>query len=93
MAGRRGCVSVLEWNNGGSTGVVVAELRSGRGGAVEDFCWNEDGSQLSVLGGRNGAEVEVWDVGERKIVDQWKDDRAFGGLVMCQSSAGHRAIG
>jgi U3 small nucleolar RNA-associated protein 18 len=92
VAGRRGCVSILEWGTGGSTGVVVAELRSGRGGAVADMTWSDDGSQLNVLGGRNGAEVEVWDVAERKVVSQWKDDRAFGGLVMRHAGA-YSAIG
>lgn len=92
VAGRRGCVSVVEWGSGGSNGVVVAELRSGRGGTVADLTWSDDGSQLNVLGGANGDEVEVWDIAERSVVRQWKDDRAFGGLIMRNSNA-YTAIG
>ncbi|KAL1407056.1 U3 snoRNP protein [Vanrija albida] len=92
VAGRRGCVSVVEWRSGGSNGVVVGELRSGRGGTVADLTWSDDGSQLNVLGGANGDEVEVWDIAERNVVRQWKDDRAFGGLVMRNSSE-YTAIG
>lgn len=72
--------------------MVVGELRSGRGGSVADLAWSEDGSRLSVLGGRNGSEVEVWDVGERRVVRQWKDDAAFGGLLMRQNGD-YTAIG
>ncbi|TXT04990.1 hypothetical protein VHUM_03810 [Vanrija humicola] len=92
VAGRRGCVSVVEWRSGGSNGVVVAELRSGRGGTVADLTWSNDGSRLNVLGGANGDEVEEWDIAERSVVGQWKDDRAFGGLVMRHSND-YTAIG
>jgi len=56
--------------------------------------WSLDGSELCVLGGRDGAEVEVWNVGERKVVRRWRDDRAFGGMVMQSSRGGeYTAIG
>jgi len=55
---------------------------------VLDLVWDLDGRELSVLGGRDGAEVEVWDVGERKVVRKWQDDRAFGGAVMQRSADG-----
>lgn len=51
-----------------------------------------DNNELSVLGGRNGDEVEVWDVGERKVSRKWKDDAAFGGTIMRQAS-GYTAVG
>lgn len=86
VAGRRGCVSLIEWGSAGSTGVVVGELKSGRGGAIQDLVWSPDGKTLSVLGGRSGDEVEVWDVAERKVVRQWKDDRAYGGLLLRRGS-------
>lgn len=54
--------------------------------------WSSDGSTLSVLGGRSGDEVEVWDVAERKVLRQWKDDRAYGGLMM-RRGPNHTAIG
>ena len=93
VAGRRGAVSVLDWSNVG-VGAVVADLRSGRGGAVMSLDWSRDGKELSVLGGRDGAEVEVWNVGERKVVRRWRDDRAFGGMVMHSSRGGdYTAIG
>jgi U3 small nucleolar RNA-associated protein 18 len=93
VAGRRGAVSVLDWSNVG-VGAVVADLRSGRGGAVTSLDWSLDGKELSVLGGRDGAEVEVWNVGERKVVRKWRDDRAFGGMVMQSSRGGdYTAIG
>lgn len=93
VAGRRGAVSILEWSHAGCTGVVVAELKSGRGGTVADLVWSEDGSELSVLGGRDGAEVEVWNISERKIVRRWKDDRAFGGQIMRQYQSQYTAVG
>ncbi|WVQ77938.1 hypothetical protein IAT38_000018 [Cryptococcus sp. DSM 104549] len=95
VAGRRGAVSILEWNGGGAgAGAVVAEFRSGRGGSVEDFTWGKEGRELSVLGGRDGAEVEVWDVRERRIVRKWRDDRALGGLIMQSSADGaYTAVG
>lgn len=72
----------------------MADLRSGRGGSVVDLVWSVDGRDLSVLGGRDGAEVEIWDVGSRKVVRKWQDDRAFGGAVMRRSvDAGFTAIG
>jgi U3 small nucleolar RNA-associated protein 18 len=93
VAGRRGAVSVLDWSNAG-VGSVVADLRSGRGGAVAALDWSRDGRELSVLGGRDGAEVEVWNVAERKVVRKWRDDRAFGGMVMESSRGGdYTAIG
>lgn len=93
VAGRRGAVSVLDWNTSG-VGAVIADLRSGRGGAVCGLVWSLDGKELSVLGGRDGAEVEVWNVGERKVVRKWSDDRAFGGVMMVQSRSGeYTAIG
>lgn len=88
VAGRRGAVSVLDWSGTG-VGAVLAELRSGRGGTVVDLVWSLDSRELSVLGGRDGAEVEVWDVGERKVVRKWQDDRAFGGTVMRRSPDGN----
>ncbi|BEI87660.1 uncharacterized protein CcaverHIS019_0103780 [Cutaneotrichosporon cavernicola] len=93
VAGRRGAVSIVEWSHGGSTGVVVAELKSGRGGTVADLAWSEDSSELSVLGGRDGAEVEVWDVSEKKIVRRWKDDRAYGGQLIRQYRSQYTAVG
>ncbi|WVQ98446.1 hypothetical protein IAU59_005570 [Kwoniella sp. CBS 9459] len=93
VAGRRGAVSILDWSNGGSGG-VVAEFRSGRGGSVDDFLWSNDGKELSVLGGRDSSEVEVWDLGERRINRKWKDDRALGGVIMKGSKDGaYTAIG
>jgi U3 small nucleolar RNA-associated protein 18 len=93
VAGRRGAVSVLDWSTAG-VGAVVAELKSGRGGAVCGMTWSLDGRELSVLGGRDGAEVEVWNVGERRIVRKWGDDRAYGGSMMVQSRSGeYTAIG
>lgn len=83
----------MEWSQGGSTGVVVAELKSGRGGTVADLTWSEDSSELSVLGGGDGAEVEVWNVSEKKIVRRWKDDRAYGGQLMRQYRNQYTAIG
>lgn len=93
VAGRRGAVSVLDWSNVG-VGAVVADLRSGRGGAVAALDWSADGRELSVLGGRDGAEVEVWDVAQRRIVRKWRDDRAFGGTIMESNKGGeYTAIG
>ena len=93
VAGRRGAVSVLDWSNVG-VGAVVADLRSGRGGAVMSLDWSHDGRELSVLGGRDGAEVEVWNIAEKKVVRKWRDDRAFGGMVMNSSRGGdYTAIG
>lgn len=93
VAGRRGAVSVLDWSQVG-VGAVVADLRSGRGGAVAALEWSRDGKELSVLGGRDGAEVEVWDVGQRKVVRKWRDDRAYGGTVLESSRGGeYTAIG
>ena len=63
----------------------MAELKGGRGGTVVDVQWSNDGHELSVLGGGDGAQVEVWDVGMRKVVRRWRDDRAFGGMVLSQS--------
>ena len=70
---------------------ILAELKSGRGGSVSDLIWDSP-TTLSVLGGRNGSEVESWDVGERKIVSKWSDDRSFGGLAI-RSGSGFAAIG
>lgn len=93
VAGRRGAVSVLDWSNVG-VGAVIADLRSGRGGAVAALDWNRDGTELSVLGGRDGAEVEVWNVGERKVIRKWRDDRAYGGTIMESNKGGeYTAIG
>ena len=93
VAGRRGAVSILDWSGLG-VGAVIAELKSGRGAAVVDMTWSRDSKELSVLGGRDGAEVEVWNVGERKVSRKWRDDRAFGGTLMRTSSDGaYTAIG
>ncbi|OCF44724.1 hypothetical protein I317_01413 [Kwoniella heveanensis CBS 569] len=93
VAGRRGAISILDWSNGGSGG-VVAEFKSGRGGSVDDFLWSHDGKELSVLGGRDSSEVEVWDLGERRISRKWKDDRALGGVIIKGSKDGaYTAIG
>ena len=81
VAGRRGAVSILDWSGTG-VGAVAGELRSGRGGSVQDLVWSGDGKELSVLGGRDGAEVEIWDVGMRRIKGKWRDDRSFGGSIM-----------
>ncbi|KAL7422468.1 U3 snoRNP protein [Cryptotrichosporon argae] len=94
VAGRRGAVSIVEWLGGGAAGAVVAELKSGRGGAVADLAWSADGRELTVLGGRDGAEAEVWDVPARRVVRKWADPGAFGGLIMRASAAGeHVAVG
>lgn len=93
VAGRRGAVSVLDWSQVG-VGAVVADLRSGRGGAVAALEWSRDGKELSVLGGRDGAEVEVWDVAQRKVIRKWRDDRAYGGTILESSRGGeYTAIG
>jgi len=93
VAGRRGAVSILDWSGVG-VGAVIAELRSGRGGAVVAMTWSLDSKELSVLGGRDSAEVEVWDVAERQVVRKWRDDRAFGGSTMEVSRDGqYTAIG
>ncbi|ORX39627.1 WD40-repeat-containing domain protein [Kockovaella imperatae] len=80
VAGRRGAVSILDWSGSG-VGAVVAELKSGRGGSVVDLVWTGQ-KELSVLGGRDGAEVEVWDVGSRSVVRKWRDERCYGGSIM-----------
>lgn len=93
VAGRRGAVSILDWSGVG-VGAVIADLRSGRGGSVAAMVWNRESTELSVLGGRDGSEVEVWHVGERRVVRKWKDDRAFGGTTMELSSNGeYTAVG
>lgn len=72
----------------------MAELKSGRGGKTAGLVWGSSGKELEVLGGRDGAEVEVWDIGERKIARKWADDRAFGGEVIKRSRTGeYTAIG
>lgn len=93
VAGRRGAVSVLDWSGIG-VGAVIAELRSGRGGSVAAMTWSRDSTELSVLGGRDGAEVEVWNVGQRQVVRKWRDDRAYGGTTMELSPNGeYTAVG
>ncbi|WWC61442.1 uncharacterized protein I303_104026 [Kwoniella dejecticola CBS 10117] len=93
VAGRRGAISILDWSSGGAGG-VVAELRSGRGGTSTDLLWSPNGRELSVLGGRDGAEIEVWDVAERRIKSKWRDDRALGGTILRSSKDGkYTAIG
>ncbi|WVQ70415.1 uncharacterized protein L199_008642 [Kwoniella botswanensis] len=90
VAGRRGLISIHDWPSGG----VVAELRSGRGGYTADLTWSQNGRELNVLGGRDGAEVEVWDIAERRMVRRWRDDRALGGTLMRNSRDGnYTAIG
>jgi U3 small nucleolar RNA-associated protein 18 len=87
-------VSVLDWREGGGTGAVIAELVSGRGGATADLAWSEDGRQLQVLGGRTGSEVQLWDVGERRVIGRVEDERAYGGKVLRKSRDGeYTAIG
>ncbi|ORY32090.1 WD40-repeat-containing domain protein [Naematelia encephala] len=85
VAGLRGNVSVLDWNNVGS-GAVVAELKSGRGGSTVDMIWNATGTELMVLGGRGGCDVDVWNVRERRVVRKWTDERAWGGSIMRKAS-------
>nr|ODN75698.1 U3 small nucleolar RNA-associated protein 18 [Cryptococcus depauperatus CBS 7841] len=93
VAGRRGAVSVLEWGHSGA-GAVVAELRSGRGGSITDLVFSSDGKELSVLGGRDGADIEIWDIGERQVKGAWRDDRALGGVVLERSNDGqYTAVG
>ncbi|ODN99333.1 hypothetical protein I350_07504 [Cryptococcus amylolentus CBS 6273] len=93
VAGRRGAVSVLEWGPSGA-GALVAELRSGRGGSISALDWSASGKQLNVLGGRDGAEVEIWDVGQRGIVGKWRDEGMRGGNVMERSGDGqYTAVG
>ncbi|WVQ71357.1 hypothetical protein IAR50_000885 [Cryptococcus sp. DSM 104548] len=93
VAGRRGAVSVLEWGPSGA-GSIVAELRSGRGGSIAALDWSQSGKQLNVLGGRDGAEVEIWDVGQRGIVGKWRDEGMRGGCVMETSADGqYTAVG
>lgn len=93
VAGRRGAVSILDWSGIG-VGAVIADLKSGRGGSVVAMTWSRDSRELSVLGGRDGAEVEVWDVAERRIVRKWRDDRAYGGTTMETSHDGaYTAVG
>ncbi|WVW83473.1 hypothetical protein I302_105494 [Kwoniella bestiolae CBS 10118] len=90
VAGRRGLVSIHDWPSGG----IVAELRSGRGGSIADLTWSTDGKELSVLGGRDGAEVEVWDLAERRVVRRRRDDRALGGTIMrCSRDGSYTAVG
>ena len=92
VAGTRGAVSILDWSGSG-VGAVVAELKSGRGGSVSDLVWS-GAAELSVLGGRDGAEVEVWDVGMRKVKGKWRDDRCFGASIMRLSDDGrYTAVG
>jgi len=75
-------------------GAVIAELKSGRGGAVTAMTWSRDSKELSVLGGVDACSVEVWDVAERKVLRKWRDDRAFGGTTMQVSGDGqYTAIG
>lgn len=85
-------MSILEWSGVG-VGAVVCELRSGRGGGVGEMVWSEDGKELDVLGGRDGGEVEVWNVGERRVVRKWGDEGAFGGEVLKRGNGGYTAIG
>ena len=73
---------MLDWGMGGGTGAVVAELVSGRGGATAAVQWSADGRYLEVLGGRTGSEVEVWDVGERRVTGRVEDERAYGGKIL-----------
>jgi U3 small nucleolar RNA-associated protein 18 len=89
IAGRRGAVSVMHWNGG--VGAVIAELRSGRGGGVEGLVWAGQ-DELWVLGGREGSEVECWDLGQRRVVRKWGDEGAFGGKVF-RLHEGYAAIG
>ena len=82
---------MLEWHKG--AGAVVSELKSGRGGSIGSLLWT-GGRELSVLGGRDGTEVEVWDVGERKVIRKWSDERMFGGDLMRESGDGrYTAVG
>lgn len=79
---------MLDWGMGGGTGAVVAELVSGRGGATAAVQWSADGRYLEVLGGRTGSEVEVWDVGERRVTGRVEDERAYGGKILRKSRDG-----
>lgn len=67
---------------------MVADLRSGRGGTATALFFSSNGKYLSVLGGRDGAEVEVWDVAQREVVGKWRDDGMRGGGVMESSRDG-----
>ncbi|KAE8537612.1 hypothetical protein D1P53_006320 [Cryptococcus gattii VGV] len=89
VAGRRGAVSILSHStSGGGVGGMVADLRSGRGGTATALSFSSNGKYLSVLGGRDGAEVEVWDVAQREVVGKWRDDGMRGGGVMESSRDG-----
>ncbi|WWC85185.1 uncharacterized protein L201_000043 [Kwoniella dendrophila CBS 6074] len=96
VAGRRGAISILDWssNGGVGSGGIVAEFRSGRGGQISDLNWDQNGKELNVLGGRDGTEIEVWDLSQRKIIRKWKDDRSLGGTLLKSSKDGqYTAIG
>ncbi|KZT68862.1 WD40 repeat-like protein [Daedalea quercina L-15889] len=83
VAGRSGQIHLVDWRAG--QGQVVGSVKMNA--AVKSLAWSHDGSgQLMSLG--ENSEVYVWDIGERRCVNRWKDDGGFGSRLMAGDRVG-----
>lgn len=88
IAGRRGQISLFQWGPGGASQLITT-INSGKTGGVKDLAFmGREGRELWVLGGEAGTEVDIWDLGERRIVKKWKDEGGFGGHMLRTSRDG-----
>lgn len=88
IAGRRGQISLFQWGPGGASQLITT-INSGKTGGVKDLAFmGREGRELWVLGGEAGTEVDIWDLGQRRIVKKWKDEGGFGGHMLRTSRDG-----
>ncbi|KAI1789157.1 WD40 repeat-like protein [Ganoderma leucocontextum] len=86
VAGRRGHVHLVDWRTGG--GQVVGSVKMNAG--AKSLWWV--GEELLTLG--EDSEVYVWNVGQRKCVQRWKDDGGYGSQILGGDRSGkYLAIG
>ncbi|KAI8983300.1 WD40-repeat-containing domain protein [Trametes punicea] len=86
VAGRRGHIHLVDWRSGGGQAVGSVKMNSG----AKSLWWS--GERLLTLG--EDAEVYVWDVGQRRCVQRWKDHGGYGSqLLVGGRSSQYLAIG
>lgn len=86
VAGKKGYVHLVDWKSG--AGQVVGSVKMNSN--VKGLWWRSasggNGAELMSLG--EDAEVYVWDIGQRRCTNKWKDEGGYGSQVIGGDHAG-----
>lgn len=79
--GLRGSIQLVDWTNNIGSSQVIGTLKSNT--PIKSLSWNRNGTQLLTVG--HNAEVSVWDMRMRKLMNTWTDHGGFNPTLITTS--------